>query len=43
VALQASAREVRSGQIQKGIIAKAIGAAFAQLCDLDDARGAAQD
>jgi hypothetical protein len=42
VALHASAREVRSGQIQKGIIAKAIGVAFV-LCDLDDAHGAAQD
>ena len=37
--LQASALEVRSGEIQKGIIAKAIGVAFAQVCDLDDAQG----
>ena len=37
--LQASALEVRSGEIQKSIIAKAIGVAFAQLCDLDDAQG----
>jgi hypothetical protein len=33
--LQASAL----GEIQKGVIAKAIGIAFAQLCDLDDAQG----
>jgi hypothetical protein len=37
--LQASALKVRSGEIQKGIIAKAMGVAFAQLCDLDDAQG----
>jgi hypothetical protein len=37
--LQASALKVRSCEIQKGIIAKAIGVAFAQLCDLDDAQG----
>jgi hypothetical protein len=37
--LQASALEVRSGEIQKGIIAKALGVAFAQLCNLDDAQG----
>ena len=37
--LQASALEVRSGEIQKGIIAKAIWVAFAQVCDLDDAQG----
>jgi hypothetical protein len=36
--LQVSALEVRSGEIQKGVIAKAIGIAFAQLCDLDDAQ-----
>jgi hypothetical protein len=33
------ALEVRSREIQKGIIAKAIRVAFAQLCDLDDAQG----